>query len=107
MYVIGISACPTGIAHTYMAADAIEKAAQNLGAEFKVETQGSIGIENKLTIDDINRADIVIITAAVAVREFERFQNYQHKIFVVSLQNVIAKGNELIKNEMMKRGILK
>ena len=40
MYIIGISACPTGIAHTYMAADAIEHAAANIGADFKVETQG-------------------------------------------------------------------
>lgn len=107
MYVIGISACPTGIAHTYMAADAIEKAAKSVGAEFKVETQGSIGIENKLTADDIDKADIIIITAAVAVREFERFENDLDKIFEISLQNVIAKGNELIKNEMMGRGILK
>ncbi|MFM1515259.1 PTS fructose transporter subunit IIB [Helcococcus ovis] len=107
MYVIGISACPTGIAHTYMAADAIEKAAKNIGASYKVETQGSIGIENKLSDEDIRKADIIVITAAVAVREFERFEAFKDKIFEVSLQNVIVNGDELIKNEMINRGVLK
>lgn len=106
MYIIGISACPTGIAHTYMAADAIENAAKNLNAEFKVETQGSIGIENKLDLDDIKKADLIVITAAVAVREFDRFQGFEDKIYEVSLQEVITKGNELIKKEMVKRGII-
>ena len=85
MYIIGISACPTGIAHTYMAADAIEHAAANIGADFKVETQGSIGIENRLNGSDIEKADLIVITAAVAVREFNRFENAKNKIFEISL----------------------
>ena len=63
--VIGVCACPTGIAHTYMAADAIEQAAKNMGYDYKVETQGSIGIEDRLTEQDIKEADLIIITAAV------------------------------------------
>lgn len=104
MYIIGISACPTGIAHTYMAADAIEHAAQNIHAQYKVETQGSIGIENKLTKEDVEKADLIVITAAVAVREFERFENAKNKIFEISLTEVITNGDEIIKTEMAKRG---
>ena len=105
MYIIGISACPTGIAHTYMAADAIEHAAANIGADFKVETQGSVGIENRLNGSDIEKADLIVITAAVAVREFNRFDNAKNKIFEISLTDVITSGDDLIKKEMEKRGI--
>lgn len=73
MYIIGVTSCSTGIAHTYMAAEAIKKAAKKLGHTAKVETQGSIGIENKLSKKDIDSADLIIICADVALREPERF----------------------------------
>ena len=50
---VGITACPTGIAHTYMAAEKLEETAKETGNQIKVETQGSIGVENELTADDI------------------------------------------------------
>jgi len=62
-YVIGITSCPTGVAHTYMAQEALEKGAQVLGHEVKIETQGSVGADNVLTAEDIARADVVIIAA--------------------------------------------
>lgn len=62
-YVIGITSCPTGVAHTYMAQEALEKGAQVLGHEVKIETQGSVGADNELTAEDIARADVVIIAA--------------------------------------------
>ena len=62
-YVIGITSCPTGVAHTYMAQEALEKGAQVLGHEVKIETQGSVGADNVLTTEDIARADVVIIAA--------------------------------------------
>lgn len=62
-YVIGITSCPTGVAHTYMAQEALEKGAQVLGREVKIETQGSVGADNVLTAEDIARADVVIIAA--------------------------------------------
>lgn len=62
-YVIGITSCPTGVAHTYMAQEALEKGAQLLGHEVKIETQGSVGADNVLTAEDIARADVVIIAA--------------------------------------------
>ena len=62
-FVIGITSCPTGVAHTYMAQEALEKGAQVLGHEVKIETQGSVGADNVLTAEDIARADVVIIVA--------------------------------------------
>ncbi len=61
--IVAITACPTGIAHTFMAADALKKAAKVMGYEIKVETQGSVGAKNQLTEEDIAAADVVIIGA--------------------------------------------
>lgn len=73
MKIIGVTKCPTGIAHTYMAAARIEKECERLGYEVKVETQGSQGTENKLTKREIAKADYVIIAADVVIEEPERF----------------------------------
>ncbi|MFD2113679.1 PTS fructose-like transporter subunit IIB [Thiorhodococcus fuscus] len=61
--IVAITACPTGIAHTFMAADALKKAAANVGDTISVETQGSVGAKNQLTDEDIAAADLVIIAA--------------------------------------------
>ena len=58
--IIAVTACPSGVAHTYMAAEALESAAKAKGWEVKVETQGSIGLENELTAEDVAAADIGI-----------------------------------------------
>jgi PTS system fructose-specific IIC component len=63
MKLVAVTACPTGIAHTYMAAESLAEAAEQLGHEIKVETQGSVGAENALTEQDIAAADAVIIAA--------------------------------------------
>jgi PTS system fructose-specific IIC component len=60
---VAITACPTGIAHTFMAAEALRKTALELGHEMKVETQGSVGAKNQLTAEDIEQADAVVIGA--------------------------------------------
>ncbi|MCK8828290.1 fructose-specific PTS transporter subunit EIIC [Natroniella acetigena] len=73
MKIVAVTACPTGVAHTYMAAEALEKAAQKKEIEIKVETQGSVGIENELTTEDIKQADAVIIAAGTNVKT-GRFQ---------------------------------
>lgn len=62
-FYVAVTACPTGIAHTYMSAEALNKAARDLGVEIKVETNGSAGAKNMLTAEDIKRADGVIIAA--------------------------------------------
>ena len=70
--IVAVTACPTGIAHTYMAADALKYAAEELGYDLKVETQGSSGNE-KLAQADIDAADAVIFAVSVNVRERNRF----------------------------------
>lgn len=60
-FLIGVTGCPTGIAHTYLAAEALEKAAKELGYKIKVETNGSIGVKNAPTAEEIARADAIIV----------------------------------------------
>ncbi|CAM3927506.1 PTS fructose transporter subunit IIABC [Alkalicoccus chagannorensis] len=71
-FFIAVTGCPTGIAHTYMAADGLKDAAKELGYEIKVETNGSDGVKNRLSNDDIARADAVIIAADTKI-ETDRF----------------------------------
>lgn len=73
MKIIAVTACPTGIAHTYMAAEQLEKTAKKLGHTIKVETQGAMGIENELTGDDIAAADVLILATDIAIERDERF----------------------------------
>lgn len=75
MKFLAITACPSGVAHTYMAAEAITKACKEKGIECKVETQGSIGVENEITEEDIKNADCVILTKDMPIKKEERFEN--------------------------------
>jgi PTS system fructose-specific IIC component len=77
-YLVAVTACPTGIAHTYMAEDALKKKAKELGVDIKVETNGSEGIKNRLTEEDIARAAGVIVAADKKV-EMDRF-NGKHLV---------------------------
>lgn len=89
MKVLGVTACPTGIAHTYLAAESLEKECRKRGYEVKVETQGSIGIENEIKREDILTADVVIMSKDIAIKGKERF---------ASIPNVHVKIGDLIKN---------
>jgi PTS system fructose-specific IIC component len=62
-FLVGVTSCPTGIAHTFMAAEALRRAAVAMGHEIKVETQGSVGAKNRLTDEEIARADAVVVAA--------------------------------------------
>ncbi len=75
MYIVCVAACPTGVAHTYMAAESLEITGKKRGHEVKVETQGSMGAENEITQEDLARADAVIIAADVAISGKERFDD--------------------------------
>lgn len=75
MNIVAVTACPTGIAHTYMAAEALENTAKKMGHKIKVETQGSIGIENKISCKEASEADLVIFAADVCVKDEARFKN--------------------------------
>lgn len=72
--IVAVTACPSGVAHTYMAAEALESAAKAKGWQVKVETQGSIGLENELSVDDVAAADVVILTKDIGIKFEERFQ---------------------------------
>ncbi|MCG9660185.1 PTS fructose-like transporter subunit IIB [Vibrio mediterranei] len=71
---VAVTACPSGVAHTYMAAEAVESAAKAKGWNCKVETQGSIGIENELTAEEVAQADIVILTKDIGIKNEDRFK---------------------------------
>lgn len=75
MKVVGVSACPTGVAHTYMAQEALEKEGKKRGHEIKIETQGSIGIENEVTEEEAEEADVVILAVSVFIENEERFED--------------------------------
>ena len=74
MKVLGITACPTGIAHTYMAQESLEKELEKRGFDYKVETQGGLGIENELTKEDIDDADVIILAVSIVIEGEERIK---------------------------------
>jgi PTS system fructose-specific IIB component/fructose-specific PTS system IIB-like component len=74
MNIVAVTACPTGIAHTYMAAEQLEKTAKKLGHTIRVETQGAMGIENELSQAEIDAAEVAIFAADIAVEQAERFE---------------------------------
>lgn len=65
--IVAVTACAAGIAHTYMAAESIEKAAKKMGYEVKVETNGAIGAENVLTPEEIENADLVLVASDIKI----------------------------------------
>jgi fructose-specific phosphotransferase system IIB component len=85
--IVAVTACPTGIAHTYMAAARLEKIAKNFGHDIKVETQGAMGIENKLTDSDIRQAQIAIFAIDIEIEGRERFNGV--KVIQVPLQEAL------------------
>lgn len=91
---VALCACPMGLAHTFMAAQAIEKAAKELGYEVKVETQGADGVQNELTAKDIREADIIIHATAITPQDADRFEDYE--IYEVTLQQAIKNAKGLI-----------
>ncbi|MCA0987379.1 PTS fructose transporter subunit IIABC [Alkalihalobacillus algicola] len=94
MKLLAITSCPNGIAHTYMAAENLQKAAEKMGVEMKVETQGSIGVENEFTEKDIQEADGIIIAADKTVLK-DRFNG--KKVLSVGVQEGIRNPEGLIK----------
>ncbi|EGP5244693.1 PTS fructose transporter subunit IIC [Enterococcus faecium] len=92
-FVVAVTACPTGIAHTYMAEDALKKKAKEMGVEIKVETNGSEGIKNRLTAEDIARAEGVIVAADKKV-EMNRFDGKE--LINRPVSDGIRKPEELI-----------
>ena len=93
-YVLAVTGCPTGIAHTYMAAEALEKKAQELGCRIKVETRGSGGAKNVLTEEDIEKAAGIIVAADTKV-PLERFKG--KPVVITKVADGINQSEKLIR----------
>jgi PTS system fructose-specific IIC component len=92
--IVGITSCPTGIAHTFMAAEGLSQAAQKLGHSIRVETQGSVGAQDTLTADEIRLADVVIIAADTQV-DLSRFTG--KRLFSSGTKPAINDGENLVR----------
>jgi PTS system fructose-specific IIB component len=88
MKIVAVTACPTGIAHTYMAADILTKEAHKRGITLKVETQGAMGIENLLSVTDIVTADVRLIVSEIEIEEKGRFNGC--KVLRFSIEEVLT-----------------
>ncbi len=92
---VALCACPMGLAHTFMAAEAIEEAGKRAGYEVKVETQGADGIQNRLSRKDIEEATIIIHAIAITPEDMERFEGIE--VYEVELQEAIKNADGIIK----------
>ncbi|MCI7666600.1 MAG: fructose-specific PTS transporter subunit EIIC [Fusobacterium mortiferum] len=99
--VIAVTACPVGIAHTYMAADSLINKATELGVDIKVETNGSVGVKNKLTAEDIKKATGVIVAADKTI-DMDRFAG--KRVIQVPVKEAIRIPQELIEKTLRGEG---
>lgn len=99
-FIIAVTGCPTGIAHTYMAAEALQKKAEELGYSIKVETRGSGGAKNVLTAEEIEKADGIIVAADTKV-PMERFRG--KRVIVTKVADGINKPEKLIEEAIEGR----
>ena len=100
--ILGITACPTGIAHTYMAAEALENAGKEMGHLVKIETQGQSGVKNKLTKEEIKNAKAIIIAADIDI-DLSRFKG--KKVIKAKVSDGIHKSKELIEKALKSKDI--
>ncbi len=97
MKILAVTACPTGIAHTFMAAEALEQAAKKKGYDIKVETRGSIGVDNELTAADIKEADAIVLACDTAV-PMDRFAG--KKVLKVPVKDALKDAEGLIERAL-------
>jgi PTS system fructose-specific IIB component len=95
MRIIAITACPTGIAHTYMAADVLREEAKKLNIHIKVETQGAMGIEDELKAADVAQADVVLIASDIEIEHRERFN--KSRVIEVTIEEVLINASSVLK----------
>ncbi len=94
VYIVGCTACPSGVAHTYMSAEALIRAGEAKGFNVRIETQGSIGIESALTQEEIDRAQYVILTSDIAIKGEDRFAG--KKVIKMTASDCIKKAKALM-----------
>lgn len=98
MKMIAVTSCPIGMAHTYMASAALKKAAKKKKIEMRVETQGSMGIRDKITKQEIEEADVLILAADVAMLEPKRFKNVL--TYKTTTSKIIKKCDKILEEAM-------
>ena len=92
--IVAVTACIAGVAHTYMAAENLKKYAKKEGYDIKVETQGAMGVEHRLSQEDIDAADVVIFAVDTTVSESDRFEG--KKILKVGTSEVVKDAKSTI-----------
>lgn len=102
MKIVAVTACPSGVAHTYLAAESLAVAAKKQAVEIAVETQGSIGIENELDAQMIKDAQVVILTNNIGIKNEERFKG--KAVVRVSAGDCINKADAIISKLKEKLG---
>lgn len=95
MKIVGVTACPSGAAHTYMAAEALKVAGEKNGVEVIIETQGGAGVENRLSQQDIDEAVCVILSNDVDIAGMERFKG--KPALKKGVSALIKQSDEIIK----------
>lgn len=95
MKIVAVTSCPSGVAHTYLAAEALKIAGKKLMIDVIVETQGASGIENRLKEADIQEAVCVILTSDTTIREEERFKG--KKVLRMEANKIISDSLKLMK----------
>ncbi|MGR3741394.1 PTS fructose transporter subunit IIC [Companilactobacillus sp. DQM5] len=92
--IVGVTKCAVGIAHTYMAAEKLEQAAEAKGYDVKIETQGASGTEDVITDEDVKNADVVVLANDVAIDGMDRFEG--KKVIFSNTQDAIKDANEVL-----------
>ena len=105
MKVVGISSCPMGIAHTYMAAEAMKREGKKYGIDVHIELQGQLGPEDELTQKEIDKADAIVFCCGVLPIGAERFDKHKDKIVEVDYDNIL-KHTEMMIDNLIKAGFL-
>ncbi|WP_277809955.1 PTS fructose transporter subunit IIBC [Chromohalobacter canadensis] len=100
--IVAVTACPTGVAHTFMAAEALEDAGRSLGHHMRVETQGSVGAQNQLTEADIAAADVVLLACDIEVDD-ERFAG--KRIYRTSTGNALKKARQTVQEALAEAAV--
>ncbi len=100
--IIAVTACPTGVAHTFMAAEALQEAGSKLGHQVKIETRGSVGATNQLSDEDIQQADLVILAVDI---EVDSTPFAGKKIYRTSTGNALKKSNEVLKSAIAEAAV--
>ena len=95
MNIVGVAACVAGIAHTYIAKKKLVQAAQKAGHNIQMETQGTIGVEDELTSENIKNADIVVLAVDIQIKGKERFEG--KKIIEIPTEVPVHSPTALIK----------